>query len=143
MVAALLDQPGIGDGRYGFTSIDIDALGAESPGIADGAAHDSSAVACGARMLRFEPLAAGTLAFDVASRGYADLVVHSVTFDPADPAGATVVEHPVAGADTHFEVTVAGDEAVDLVVAVVPPASVPELQGAPMTAFSYTATLLP
>ena len=135
-----MDQPGI-DGRYGFKSIDENALGSETSGVLDGVAHDGKSVPFGARMLRFTPTGAGSLALDLASTDLAKLVVHSVVFDPGAPSGAKVASvDPSAGTVT---LSVAAGEVVDLVVAVDPGAAIAQLDSGPVTTFSYTATFTP
>jgi len=141
MVATLLDEPAIGDGRYGFDSVDIGSLGSETAGLMDGSSHDSSAVAFGARMLRFTPTGAGTLGVTLTSSELSKLAVYSVVLDPSAPSGATVKkEDPSGGA---LSLTVASGQVVDLVVAVDPGAALADSSSAPSTSFSYTATFTP
>lgn len=140
MVATLLDQPGIGDGRWGFKSVDLGALGSETSAAADGQPHELDAVAFGARMLRFSP-GAGSLSVTLSSAELSKLVVHSVVLDPAAPANAKITAHdPGAGA---IALTLAAGQVADLVVAVDPGASLADSKSAPMTKFSYTATHTP
>ncbi|GMV11782.1 MAG: hypothetical protein AMXMBFR56_00060 [Polyangiaceae bacterium] len=140
MVATLLDQPGIGDGRYGFESVDLGALGSETAAMSDGNPHELDAVAFGARMLRFSP-GAGSLSVTLTSTELAKLVVHSVVLDPALPASAKVSAHdPSSGA---IALTLAAGQVADLVVAVDPGATLADSKSAPMTKFTYTATFTP
>lgn len=139
-VAVLLDQYSIGDGRYGFSSIDIGALGSETVGVIDGSPHEQGAVAFGARMLRFTPSGAGTLKLTFASAGLDQLVVHSAIFNPASPGSAKVAAADPAG---EVSLAVAAGEVVDLVVAVDPGASLADSKAPPTTKFTYTATFTP
>jgi hypothetical protein len=141
-VAAMLDQHGIGDGRYGYTSAQLGALGKETAGLVDAQSHASDSTPWGARTIRLGPTGAGTVAIDLASADFAKLRVHTVAFDPANPAAATVTAQTVDSAAVSFNVTVGATDVVDLVVAVAPSASVPDLQPA-HTTFSYTATYTP
>jgi hypothetical protein len=141
MVACLLDQPSIGDGRWGFSSIDENALGAEAPGTIDGAAHDVKSVAFGAKMLRFTPSGAGTLSLTLASADLAKLLVHSVVFDPADPAAAQVTALDPSA--TPVDITLGAGQVADLVIAVDGGPAASDLSTAPQSTVSYTATFTP
>lgn len=143
MVANLLDQPSIGDGRFGYASIDQSALDFESMGTVDGAPHSTDTVAWGARMLRLSPGGAGTLTLQLDSLGWADLVVHTVTFDPARPAAAVIAQQTVAAESSSWLLPIASGEVVTLVVAAAPIDSIESLQNPPKTSFSYTATFVP
>lgn len=140
MVATLLDQPGLGDGRYGFSSVDVSALGAEAAAVLDGAPHDVKSVAFGARMLKFSPSGAGTVSIDLSSADLAQLVVHSVAFDPASPDKATVT---LEDATQSISVPVAAGQAVDLVIAVDAGPALSSSQSAPSSTITYTATYSP
>ncbi len=142
MVANLLDQPSIGDGRYGYTSFDQSALGSETAATIDSADHTSDAVLWGARMLRFTPTGAGTLSVTLDSADWDKLVVSTVVFDPAQPSGATVTRQTLTAQSTQLDVPVAAGQVVDAVVAVDPGTSVDSLQ-ATKTSFTYNATLSP
>jgi hypothetical protein len=143
MVANLIDQHGIGDGRYGYMRIQESGLGVELAGVIDGASHTSDSVVWGARTLRFTPTGAGTLTLTIASPDFAKLVVHTIAFNPAQPQAATVTAQPIASASAALTVPVAASQVVDVVVAVDPGASIPDLTGAARTSFSYTATFGP
>jgi hypothetical protein len=140
MVATLLDQPGIGDGRWGFASIDVAGLGSETAGSLDGSAHDASAVAFGARALRFTPPGAGTVSVSLTSSELSKLVVHSLVFDPTTPASAKITSHDPAGA---ISLPVTAGQVVDLVVAIDAGAALATSKNAPTTTFSYSATHTP
>lgn len=139
-VAVLLDQPSVGDGRFGLSSIDISALGSETAGVIDSAPHEQGAVAFGARMLRFTPSGAGTLSLTLASGELSKLVVHSVVFDPAQPGGAKVTAVDTSSA---ISLTLAAGQVADLVVAIDPGAALADSKSAPTTKFTYTATFTP
>ena len=141
-VAATINQHAIGDGRYGYVSAQLGALGKETPGLVDGQSHASGMVPWSARAIRLTPTGAGTVAIDLASADFATLRVHTFVFDPANPAAGTVTAQTVASATAAFSVPVAANQVVDLVVAAAPGASVPDLQPA-STLFSYTATYTP
>lgn len=141
-VAATIDQHTIGDGRWGYLSAQLGALGKESQGLVDGQQHASGTVPWGARTLRLTPTGAGTVAIDLASADFATLRVHTFVFDPASPSAGTVTAQTVDSASVSFNVTVAANQVVDLIVAAAPSASVPDLQPA-STSFSYTATYTP
>ncbi|MEZ4224757.1 MAG: hypothetical protein R3B13_27645 [Polyangiaceae bacterium] len=141
MVATLLDEPSIGDGRYGFASVDIGSLGSETAGVIDAGSHDSSAVAFGARTVRFTTAGAGTLNLTLTSADTSKLVVHSVVLNPASPAGAKIAtEDPSAGP---ISLALASGQVANLVVAVDPGAALADSKSAPSTSFSYTATFTP
>lgn len=142
MVANLLDQPSIGDGRYGYKSFDQSALGSETAGTIDSADHTSTAVAWGARMLRFSPSSAGTLSLTLDSADFAKLVVSTVVVDPAQPSGATVKRETLSAQSTQLDIQVGAGQVVDVVVAVDAGASVDATQAA-KTNFTYNATLAP
>ncbi len=142
MLANLLDQPSIGDGRYGYTSFDQSALGSETAGTIDSADHTSDAVAWGARMLRFIPSSAGTLSVAIDSADWDKLVVSTVVLDPAQPSGATVTPQTLTAQSTQLDIQVAAGQVVDAVVAVDPGASVDSTPAA-KTSFTYNATLTP
>jgi hypothetical protein len=141
MVADLIDQHAIADGRFGYTRIQLDALGAETAGILDGAMHTSDAVAWGARMLRFTPGGAGTLSLTLGSTALSTLIVYTIAFDPAHPEAATVALQ--ASGSTSVTVAVAAGQVVDVVVAVAPAASVDDVASAPRSSFSYRASFAP
>jgi hypothetical protein len=140
MVANLLDQPSIGDGRYGYKSFDESALGSETAGTIDGADHTSDAIAWGARMLRFTPTGAGTLTITLDSADFAKLVVSTVVMDPAQPSGATVTRQTLSAQTTPLAIPVTAGQVVDVVVAVDAGTSV-DSTNAPKTSFTYNATL--
>lgn len=141
MVATLLDQPSLGDGRWGFQSIDVSSLGSELVGKLDGSSGSFDSVAFGARTLRLNPTGAGTVSITLTATKLAELVVHSVVMNPASPSGAKVAaQDPSAGP---IQVGVAAGESVFLVVAVDPGASLTSSQGAPVSQIGYTATFTP
>lgn len=142
MVANLLDQPSIGDGRYGESAFDQSALGSETTGTIDGADHASNAVAWGARMLRFTPSGAGTLSVTIDSADWDKLVVSTIVLDPSQPSGASVTRQTLSAQSTQLDVQVTAGQVVDAVVAVDAGASVDSTQAA-KTSFSYNATLTP
>lgn len=139
MVACVLDQPGV-DPKWGFSSIDVNALGSETAGQLDGAPHDQSSVAFGARVLRFTPPGAGTVTITLASSALANLVVHSMVLSPASPASASITPHDAASPIT---LNVAAGQVVDLVVAVDAGAALGSGQNPPSTTFTYTASHTP
>jgi len=142
MVANLLDQPSIGDGRYGYTSFDQSALGSQPVSTIDGADHASNAVAWGARMLRFTPSSAGTLSVTLDSADFANLVVSTVVLDPAHASGATVTPETLSAQSTQLDIQVTAGQVAYVVVAVDAGASVDSTQAA-KTSFTYNATLTP
>ena len=136
-VAASIDQHAIGDGRYGYVSAQLGALGKETGGVTDGAPHDQNVDVWAARAVRLTPPSGKTsLAITMASTNLANLRVYTFTFDPNSPSTGTVT--PQTGAS--FSVPIAAGQVVDLIVAVTSSASIPQLQGAPVTTFTYSAT---
>jgi hypothetical protein len=67
MVATVLDQPGIGDGRWGYDSIDLGALGSETQASSGTGPQTVAAVAFGSSALGFTPTGAGTLSISITS----------------------------------------------------------------------------
>jgi len=141
-VAAMINQHAIGDGRWGYASVPLGALGKETGGTVDGLSHSSNVEAWGVRTLRLAPAGAGTVAFDLASTDYAILRVHTFVFDPNNPSAGTVAAQTISATPATFSVTVAAGQVVDLVVAAAPAASIASLSG-PVTSFTYTATYTP
>ncbi len=135
-VAANIDQHAIGDGRYGYVSAQLGALGSESKATIDGAAHSTNAEVWTARLLRFTPTSGSSLSLTLASSNLSNLKAYTFTFDPSNPSAGTVT--PQTGAS--FSVPFASGQVVDLIVAVTSNASIAQLQGAPVTDFTYTAT---
>jgi hypothetical protein len=141
MVATLLDQPGIGDGRWGYSSVELGALGSEMPATFGTGPQELGSVAFGGRPLRFTPASPGTASISLSSAELAKLVVHSLVFDPSNPAGAQVSPHdPAAGP---IVLSVGAGEVIDLVVAVDAGLALEKSQGAPTTTFSYDASFTP
>jgi hypothetical protein len=117
MVAALLDQPALEDGRYGFEAFDVSALGQEAAAPLDGTTFATDVKAWGGRLLRFTPAGAGTVAITLTSAAPTKLVVRSVVLPPARPDLAGVANHDVTASPTTITLPVAAGEVVDLVVA--------------------------
>jgi hypothetical protein len=137
-VAANIDQHAIGDGRYGYVSAKLGALGGEAKATIDGQPHSTNAEVWTARSLRFTPTSGSSLSVTLASSNLANLKVFSFAFDPANPAAGTVT--PQTGAT--FSVPFGSGQVVDLIVAVTAASSIADSQGAPVTDFTYTATAL-
>ena len=136
-VAALIDQHAIGDGRYGYVSAKLGALGSETGGVVDGATHDQTADVWAARSIRLTPPSGKTsLALTFASSGLSNLRVYTFAFDPKNPSAGTVTLQTGAS----FTVPIAAGQVVDLIVAVTSNASIAQLQGPPVTTFTYSAT---
>jgi hypothetical protein len=141
MVATLLDQPGIGDGRWGYSSVELGALGSEMPATFGTGPQALASVAFGSRTLRFTPTGAGTASISLSSAELGKLVVHSLLFDPSNPALAKISPHdPAAGP---IVLDVAAGEVIDLVVAIDAGPALEQSSGAPTTSFSYDASFTP
>ena len=136
--AALIDQHGIDDGRWGYVSAQLGALGSETAGALDGAPHAAATDVWTAHAFRFTPASTATsIAFGLTSADLASLRVHAFVFDTKNPSGGSVV---TPSSLVSFSVPVASGQVVDLIVASAPAAAIADLQGAPQTSFSYTAT---
>lgn len=136
-VAALIDQHSIGDGRYGYVSAKLGALGSETGGVVDGATHDQTVDVWAARSMRLTPPSGKTsLAMTFASTNLSNLRVYTFAFDPKNPSAGTVTAQTGAS----FNVPITAGQVVDLIVAVTSSASIPDLTGAPITTFTYSAT---
>ncbi len=138
-VAAMINQHAIGDGRYGFVSEPLGALGHEVAGTIDGQPHTGNSVVWGTRSLRFTPSGTGTLAVNLTATDMTPLRVHSVVFDPANPSAGTVS----AQTTFPFSVTIGANQVVDLFVSITAAASIADLTSPPVTTFTYTATYTP
>ncbi len=98
MVATRIDQPGIGDGRFGFSSIDISGIGSEISAKLDGTTGSFDVVHFGSRTLRFTPTGAGSVYVTLTTSKLGDLVTHTVVGNPANLASAKVeAKDPAAG----------------------------------------------
>lgn len=142
MVACALDQPSIGDGRFGFSSVELSGLGFETSALIDAAAHWAEVVAFGSRNLKFSPPGAGTLSVLLESPDLAKLVAHSVVFDPTSPSGAKVTPHDLTNSPTIAVTTSAGQVVVLVIAADVGPALATS-KDAPKLTFTYNATFAP
>jgi hypothetical protein len=141
MVATLLDRPEIGDGRFGYSSVDLGGLGSETAASFGAGPQELGSVAFGARALRFTPPGAGTASISLGSAELAKLVVHSLSFDPAEPGAAEITAHDPAGGP--IVVPVAAGQVIDLVIAIDAGPALEKSQGAPITSFSYDASFSP
>ena len=141
MVATLLDQPKLGDGRFGFDSIDVSGLGSEVVGKLDGSSGSVDCVAFGGRTLRLNPSGAGKVSVTLTASNLSELVVHSVVMNPSSPGSAKVLAQNASAGP--MQIGVGAGESVFLVIAVDPGAALPSAQGAPVTQIGYTATFTP
>lgn len=141
MVATRIDQPGIGDGRFGYSSIDISGIGSEISAKLDGSSGSFDVVHFGSRTLRFTPSGAGTVSVTLSSSKVGDLITHAVVANPSNLASAKVEAKDAAAGP--ISVNVGAGEVLDLVIAVDPGSSLASGENAPVASVSYQATFSP